>query len=51
MKIDFTPLSFAVIAGSGLVSFAMLFCTWILASMIRGCRLETTKIRKWFTEN
>lgn len=51
MKIDFTPLSLAVLAGSGLLTLAMLFCTWIIASMLRSCRLETTRIRKWFTEN
>lgn len=50
MRIDFAPLSLAVIASAGIVSFVMLFCTWILAAMLSACRIETAKIRKWFTE-
>lgn len=51
LAIDFTPLSLAVMVGSVILAFTMLFCTWIMASMLRSCRLETAKIRKWFTEN
>lgn len=51
MKIDFTQLSGAVVLGSVIVAAAMVFCTWIIASMLRMCRIETEKIRKWFTES